>query len=121
MKMRVKADRLTRGGGQRKQQVTVRQVASGEGSLGALQARTRIDLRGMRVDEALGEVQRFIDDAIRTNQQRIEILHGKGTGALREATHDLLATMPEVTSFEEAPIEEEIGRASCRGGAEMAV
>lgn len=106
MKMRVKADRLTRVGGKRKQQVTVRQVASGEGSLAALQARTRIDLRGMRVDEALGEVQRFIDDAIRTNQQRIEILHGKGTGALREATHDLLATMPEVTSFEEAPIEE---------------
>src|SRR5690625_8051680 len=106
MKMRVKADRLTRGGGQRKQQVTVRQVASGEGSLAELQARTRIDLGGMRVDEALGEVQRFIDDAIRTHQQRIEILRGKGTGALRQATHDLLATVRDVTSLDAAPIEE---------------
>ncbi len=103
MKMRVKLGRLRKVGGPRKQQVTVRQTASSGAGLTAFRARTRVDLRGQRVEEALAEVTHLIDDALASNLDRVEILHGKGTGALRQAIHEYLATRPEVASFEEAP------------------
>src|SRR5690606_9911352 len=75
MKMRVKLNRLRKVGGPRKQQVTVRQIqAAGGPSLSALGARTRVDLRGQRVDEALAEVTRLIDEALGANLDRVEIL-----------------------------------------------
>jgi DNA mismatch repair protein MutS2 len=103
MRLRVKAARLTRVGRKKQQTVSVRQVQS---AVPVASARSRIDLRGQRVDEALGEVARFVDEAIRTGQSRLEILHGKGTGALRQAIHEQLGTMPEIASFEEAPLNE---------------
>jgi DNA mismatch repair protein MutS2 len=104
MKLRVKQSRLTRVAGKRKQEVRVRQTSTA--ALPAESARARIDLRGMRVDEALSEVDRFVDDALRTGLKRLEIVHGKGTGALREAVRDRLSSMPEVASFDEAPYNE---------------
>ncbi len=103
MRMRVDTERLTRVGGKRKQQVTVRNIAPSGGGIAATTARSRVDLRGLRVDEALAEVQRILDEAIQTNQTRIELLHGKGTGALRAAIHDYLSQVPEVATFEDAP------------------
>src|SRR5690606_13724097 len=91
MKMRVKLGRLRKVGGPRRQQVTVRQFAASGPDLSALTARSRVDLRGQRVDEALAEVTRLIDDALQANLDRVEILHGKGTGALRQAIHEYLA------------------------------
>ncbi len=107
MHMRVKLERLTKVGGPQKQKVTVRQVKSaGESGLTALQARQRIDLRGKRVDDALAEVMRLVDDAMATNLQRVEIVHGKGTGALRGAIHEYLEKNPDVSRYEDAPWEE---------------
>lgn len=107
MKMRVKLNRLRKVGGPRKQQVTVRQIqAAGGPSLSALGARTRVDLRGQRVDEALAEVTRLIDEALGANLDRVEILHGKGTGALRQAIHEYLAGRPEVAAFDDAPVDQ---------------
>ncbi|MFW5973401.1 MAG: endonuclease MutS2, partial [Bacteroidota bacterium] len=103
MRMRVAKKRLTKVGGPRKQQVTVRQVASSDAGLSAATARNRIDVRGLRVEGALIEVQRLIDEALQTGQKRVEILHGKGTGALRQAIHESLAESPEVASFDDAP------------------
>ena len=103
MKMRVDVDRLSKVGGPRRQQVTVQQVSSGSSDLAALRARKDIDLRGYRVDEALSEVERFLDDAIATGLREVDILHGKGTGALRQAIHDYLAASEFVTAFAEAP------------------
>ncbi|MFQ5572398.1 MAG: endonuclease MutS2, partial [Rhodothermales bacterium] len=103
MRMRVKRDRLTKVGGARKQQVTVRQVRQDPSDLVAVRARTRVDLRGYRVDEALPEVVRLIDEAVATNLHRVEILHGKGSGALRQAIHEYLASSPAVAHFDEAP------------------
>lgn len=103
MKMRVKLSRLTRVGGRRKQQVSVRQVGSSDSPIAAATARSRIDVRGMRADEAVSEVERLLDQALQTGQQRVEILHGKGTGALRQAIHEFLSGSPEVASFEDAP------------------
>lgn len=103
MKMRVDVDRLTKVGGPRKQQVTVRQVSGSQTSLPSATARAQVDLRGYRVDEALSEVQRLIDEAVAANLDKVEILHGKGTGALREAIHEYLATSPVVADYDDAP------------------
>lgn len=58
-----------------------------------------IDVRGMRGDEALMAVQRFIDDAILTGVPRVRILHGKGNGILRQLIRQYLSTVPNVTHF----------------------
>lgn len=58
-----------------------------------------IDVRGMRVDEALQAVTYFIDDAVQFNVGRVRILHGTGTGALRQSIRDYLSALPAVSSF----------------------
>ncbi|WP_418792226.1 endonuclease MutS2 [Phosphitispora sp. TUW77] len=49
-----------------------------------------IDLRGLMVDEALEAVGKYLDDAYLAGLQKAQIIHGKGTGALRKAITDLL-------------------------------
>ena len=58
-----------------------------------------IDVRGMRSDEALQAVMYFIDDAIQLNISRVRILHGTGTGALRQIIRDYLRTVNGVARF----------------------
>ena len=107
MHMRVKVNRLRKVAGPRQQQVTVKQVKASTGSgLSVLRAKPRIDLRGKRVDEALAEVTRLIDDALTTHLNRVEIVHGKGTGALRHAIQTYLEANPDVKRVEDAPWEE---------------
>ena len=55
-----------------------------------------IDVRGMRGDEALNAVQLYIDDAIQVGVARVRILHGTGTGALRQLIRQYLRTVPSV-------------------------
>jgi DNA mismatch repair protein MutS2 len=103
MHMRVDLDRLTKVGGPREQQVTVSQTQGGGSSdIAALRASNRIDVRGQRVNEALAAVQQFVDEAIAANLDRVEILHGKGTGALRQAIQEELAQRPDVAGFGDA-------------------
>lgn len=58
-----------------------------------------IDVRGMRGDEALTAVTYFIDDAILVGVKRVRILHGTGTGILRQLIRQYLATRPDVESY----------------------
>lgn len=58
-----------------------------------------IDLRGMRVDEALQAVTYFIDDAVQFGAERVRLLHGTGTGALKQAIRQYLKTVPHVSKF----------------------
>lgn len=58
-----------------------------------------IDVRGMRVDEAVQAVTYFIDDAVQFNASRVRILHGTGTGALRQYIRQYLSTVPAVRSY----------------------
>ena len=58
--------------------------------------RHEIDVRGMRGDEALMEVQRFVDDAIIIGVGQVRILHGKGNGILRSLIRDYLNALPNV-------------------------
>lgn len=62
----------------------------------SLNFRQDIDVRGMRGDEALNAVQLYIDDAIQVGADRVRILHGTGTGALRQIIRQYLRTVPAV-------------------------
>ena len=55
-----------------------------------------IDVRGMRAEEALNAVTHYIDDAIQVGVARVRILHGTGTGALRQIIRQYLRTVPSV-------------------------
>ncbi|MBQ2904744.1 MAG: endonuclease MutS2 [Clostridia bacterium] len=63
-----------------------------------LTASTRLDLRGMTVDDCLIELDRFIDMGLRTGLNEFTIVHGKGTGALRTAVTRYLKASPYVKS-----------------------
>lgn len=64
-----------------------------------LNFKTQLDVRGMRVDEALQSVMYFIDDAVQFSAGRVRILHGTGTGALREAIRGYLQNAQGVARF----------------------
>lgn len=64
-----------------------------------------IDVRGARVTEAIEAVMRFIDDAIMLDMGTVRILHGKGTGALREEIQKYLRTVPGVMSVSDEQIQ----------------
>ncbi|MDD5219900.1 MAG: endonuclease MutS2 [Candidatus Bipolaricaulis sp.] len=63
----------------------------------------QIDLRGRTVSEALREVEDYLDQLLRADIRQAEILHGKGTGALRDAVRNYLSSCTFVTSFGYAP------------------
>lgn len=67
---------------------------------------TELNLLGKRVDEALDAVEKFLDDALLAGHKFVRIVHGKGTGKLRQAIHDYLRNHPQVRAFELAPLNE---------------
>lgn len=69
-----------------------------------LNFKPELDIRGERVNDALDKVVRFVDDAIMLDMASVRIIHGKGTGALREEVQKLLRTMPGVTSVKDEDI-----------------
>ncbi|MUM78216.1 endonuclease MutS2 [Pseudodesulfovibrio sp. F-1] len=58
-----------------------------------------VDIRGNRADMALSMLERAMDDALRKGAGRMEIVHGRGTGALRREVHDYLRHYPAVADF----------------------
>ena len=64
-----------------------------------------IDVRGMRGDEAINAVTYFIDDAILVGVSRVRILHGTGTGILRQLIRQYLATIPNVSHFRDEHVQ----------------
>lgn len=61
--------------------------------------RRELDLRGMTADEAFPLIDKFIDDAVLAGLNRIDVIHGKGTGALRKKVTEFLSRHPRVRSF----------------------
>ncbi len=61
---------------------------------------TRLDLRGCLVEEALQQLDRHLDQAMRARLPQMSIIHGKGTGALRQAVRNFLADHPLVSAYE---------------------
>lgn len=64
-----------------------------------------LDVRGMRADEALNQVQYFIDDAILVGAGQVRILHGKGNGILRQLIRQYLASIPNVKSYRDEHVQ----------------
>ena len=56
-----------------------------------LSFKRELDIRGLRVDEALDNLIAYIDDALMVNAEQVSILHGTGTGALKQVVRDYLA------------------------------
>jgi DNA mismatch repair protein MutS2 len=69
-------------------------------------AATTLDLRGQRAEEALAELDCFLDAAVLNGVAQVSILHGKGTGRLQEAVRKALREDSRVTAFAFAPLEQ---------------
>ncbi|CAM3350100.1 endonuclease MutS2 [Corallococcus soli] len=59
----------------------------------------RCDVRGMRADDALSELERFLDQGMRRGEEAALIIHGHGTGALKQTIRDHLAASPYIRMF----------------------
>ena len=81
-------------------------LTGGVSGVGSIQARKgyvveeEINLIGRRVDEAFEELEPYLDDAILAGKKSVRIVHGRGTGALRNAIHQFLKTARGVKSYE---------------------
>ncbi|HEX7071497.1 MAG TPA: endonuclease MutS2 [Rhodothermales bacterium] len=104
-RLRADLSRLTRvsGATARKRERRREARPASTDAMRSLQAQTSVDVRGMRAHEALAAVTRLIDDAVAANLDEVEILHGKGTGALRQAIREDLERNSFVAGFEDAP------------------
>ena len=58
-----------------------------------------LDIRGFRVEEALDNLEFYLDKASLANLHEVQIIHGHGTGALKSAVRDFLSTSPYVAKF----------------------
>lgn len=67
--------------------------------------KTELDIRGRRAEEAIVEVDKFLDDAILFSQNRVKILHGKGNGILREVVRNHLNTFSQVTNIRDEDLD----------------
>ena len=65
----------------------------------------QLDVRGMRADEALQAVMYYMDDAILLSVSQVRILHGTGTGALRQAIRQYLSTLPGVKDYHDEHVQ----------------
>ncbi|MCL2856997.1 MAG: endonuclease MutS2 [Oscillospiraceae bacterium] len=87
----VEAPKATLSGGS----VSIKQVV---GSVKA-QASSSVSLRGMRFEEAMLELERFLDNAVLSGLPSVTVIHGKGTGTLRDAVRKCLRAHKSVRSF----------------------
>ncbi len=66
---------------------------------------TELDVRGERLNDAVEKVTRYIDDAIMLGMSTVRIIHGKGTGVLRDELQKLIRTMPGVSAVRDEHIQ----------------
>lgn len=105
IKMTLKADEFTLVRAQseaqqpKKKQINV--VKKAKKSSGG--PRARLDLRGKRYEEAMQELDAFIDQALLNNMSQVDIIHGIGTGVIRDAVTKYLRRHRHVKCFEYAP------------------
>ena len=66
---------------------------------------TEMDVRGERLNDAIEKVTRYVDDAIMVGVSSVRIIHGKGTGVLRDELQKLIRTMPGVASVRDEHIQ----------------
>lgn len=98
-------------GGAREEGSGMGSTGAGGGGAGSLELERRLavpaslDLRGARVEEALAALDRYLDDAALAGLESVTIVHGVGTGALRDAVRRHAAEHPLVRAVRPAPLE----------------
>ena len=80
-----------------KQQVIVKSARASHVS-------SELDLRGKRYEEAMKDLELYLDAAILANYPRVTIIHGRGTGTIQQGVHKVLRSHRSVASFEFAPM-----------------
>lgn len=80
-------------------------IKRGNFSYSIPQANYRLDIRGEKPESAEFEIIRFLDDAYQSGLERVEILHGKGTGVLKKTVWDILKHYEKVKNYYFAPVE----------------
>ena len=98
LRLRVPATSLRPAQAPQESQLATRPVIAGSAPAVSLQ----LDLRGARADEALAVLDRYLNDAAVAGVDRLRIVHGKGTGALRTAVREVLSRHPLVRAHEPA-------------------
>ena len=98
MKMKVSLENLRLVGGKAEKSTAPRRTAVSRERAPASSA-MRVDLRGKNAEEALLDLDMFIDGAVRSGLTEITIVHGKGTGVLRKAVQTHLRTHPNIRTF----------------------
>ncbi|MBO7402893.1 MAG: Smr/MutS family protein, partial [Lachnospiraceae bacterium] len=76
-----------------------KRASSNIGYSKAMSVSTEVNVIGLRVDEALPVVEKYLDDAYLAHLEKVNIIHGRGTGALRDAIHSKLKRTPYVKSY----------------------
>ena len=108
LKMVLAEDEITRqdqptssGSGAAKQKVNKKRKehVSTNQAQNRMHASAKLDLRGKRYDAAMGELDRFIDQAMLNNLPSVEIIHGKGTGAIRQGVQEYLRSHRGIKDF----------------------
>lgn len=98
LKMKIKENDMTLLEKEKKAQQRTTTVRASVGSVP-----TEIDLRGERAAEAVNQLDKYIDQALLANYERVTIIHGMGTGAVRKAVKDYLKKHNQVKSHNDAP------------------
>lgn len=80
-----------------KKEFTEKPITTVKGS--GFHVRPELDLRGERYENALLKLEKYIDDVILAGYQKVSIIHGKGTGALRKGVQDLAKSHPRIASI----------------------
>ena len=96
MKMKINVSDLYR---EPESQRTIQTGTVGSANAKSAALRPEIDLRGMVTEEGLEACDKYLDDAYLSSLDKVTLIHGKGTGALRRAIHAFLKTNPRVLSY----------------------
>lgn len=99
MKMKVPLENLRLVGGKAQKSTASRRMPSVSRERVPASSAMRVDLRGKNAEEALLDLDMFIDGAVRAGLTEITVVHGKGTGALRKAVQTHLRTHPNIRTF----------------------
>ncbi|MFA1820621.1 endonuclease MutS2 [Virgibacillus oceani] len=94
MKVKVKRSDLQLLG--KKKEIVEKPLATVKGS--NYHVRPELDLRGERYEEALGRLEKYLDDALLAGYAKVSIIHGKGTGALKKGVQEFVKNHPRIAS-----------------------
>lgn len=113
MRTKMRLERLERATEEKKESTTMHHLTRADISRSTretidsrkLHFKQDLDVRGMRGDEAVNAVTYFIDDAILVGMPRVRILHGTGSGILRQLIRQYLGTIPNVTHYRDEHVQ----------------